>query len=479
MPFPFTLPTTSAFSFSQCFTSNSHPSLPLLASTQRAVLRTSLKKHKRLPPSSQSSNLSSILQALNNYIPYLLALDSGLSGGKVHDEEIDVVLASNPSIEWRATLSDNAVPGRESARVKIQSLEYEIYFVLQTLAYTYTLLARTALHPLYSSATASPTAEQRTAAIQTATKHLLAAASVHDYLVRRSENLMSTPPSIDISKSTFRALRSLALAEATLLAVLKDDPYPAAVAQDRNKNDKEWMIKAPDIPKVRAHLFARLSLAAAEHAGEAAASLEGGEGRGKVDPVLRKYADDVRKAGRGRTCRFFGIDAELGGKTGEAIAWCQAGLSEMGLSSIKEDGGKKGLGFGRLKKEWAEKREDRRVEKDAAWGSDGGRLEEGRVCDMLVAKWTKMNDTINTQHIPPFGPLLSQMPSGREIHSIKPYVPPDLDPYVLQTLRAPPDRTDDFSNESSDDEAESQDPVGAFPGTKEDYVKCSSSSAYY
>ncbi|RFU29195.1 hypothetical protein B7463_g7126, partial [Scytalidium lignicola] len=480
MPFPFTLPTTSTFSFSQCFTSNSHPSLPLLASTQRAVLRTALKKHKRLPPPSQSSNLSSVLQALNNYIPYLLALDSGISGNTIHGEEIDVVLASNPSIEWRATLSDNAVPGRENARVKIQSIEYEIYFVLQTLAYTHTLLARTTLHPLYSSATASPSAEQRTAAIQTATKHLLAAASVHDYLAHRSEAITSSPPSIDICTPTFRALRSLALAEATMLAVLKDDPYPAAVAQDRNQNDKEWMIKAPDIPKVRAHLFARLSLAASEHAAEAAAALEGGEGRGKVDIELKRYVEDLRKTGRGKSCRFFGIDVELGGKTGEAIAWCQAGLSEMRLSAVKEDGGKKGLGFGRLKKEWIEKREDRKVEKDAAWGSDAGRLEEGRVCDMLMAKWNKMNDTINTQSIPPFGPLLRTMPSGREIHSIKTFVPPDLDSHILQTLRAPPDRSDDFEKDSSDEEGAALDPVGAFPGTKGDYLKSgNSSSAYY
>ncbi|RQM05080.1 hypothetical protein DH86_00003658, partial [Scytalidium sp. 3C] len=332
-----------------------------------------------------------------------------------------------------------------------------------TLAFTYTLQARAALHPLYSSATASPSAEQRTIAIQTATKHLLTAASMHDYLSRRAESITSSPPSTDISRSTFRALRSLALAEATLLAVLKDDPYPAAVAQDRNKNDKEWMIKAPDIPKVRAHLFARLSLAAAEHAGEAAAALEGGEGRGKVDAELRKYADDLRKTGRGKACRFFGIDAELGGKTGEAIAWCQAGLSEMGLSSTSDDGGKKGLGFGRIKKDWAEKREDRRIEKDAAWGSDAGRLEEGR---------------INTQQIPAFGQLLSTMPSGREIHSVKPYVPPLLESSTLLTLRAPPDRSDDFGRESSDEESENKEPVGAFPGTKGDYER-SDSRGYY
>ena len=392
MPFPLTLPTTSAFSFSQFFNCDSHPSLPLAASTHRGVLRDTLKKHKRLSPSEQSSHLSAVLLSLNSYIPYLLAVDVGLGSQPVAGEELDVVLKSTPTLEWRPTLSETSIPGREAARLKIQSLEYEIYFVLSTLAYTHTLLSRVSLHPLYSSATASPTPEQRTSAITTATKHLLSAASIHDYLSTRSDQVSSDPPCIDITKPTFRALTSLALAEATLLAVLKDDPYPAAVAQDRNKNDKEWMIKAPEIPKVRAHLFARLCLAAAEHAANAVSLLRTGSGKGKIDAGLVKYVEDLRKSGRGKACRFFGIDAELGGQTGTGIAWLQAGMHELGMSS-KDDNGKKGLSFGRFKTEWTEKREDKKIEKGAAWGSDAGKMEEGRVLEMLEKKWVKMNDT--------------------------------------------------------------------------------------
>lgn len=392
MPYPLTLPTTSTLSFSQFFSSDSHPSLPLTASTYRGVLRDTLKKHKRLPPSEQSSHLSAVLLSLNNYIPFLLAVDAGLGSQPVAGEELDVVLKSTPTLEWRPTLSETSIPGREAARMKIQSLEYEIYFVLSTLAYTYTLLSRVSLHPLYSSATASPTSAQRTSAITTATKHLLSAASIHDYLSTRSDQVSSDPPCIDITQPTFKALTSLALAEATLLAVLKDDPYPAAVAQDRNKNDKEWMIKAPEIPKVRAHLFARLCLAAAEHAANAISLLRASSGKGKIDAELVKYVEDLRKSGRGKACRFLGIDAELGGQTGTGIAWLQAGMHELGISS-KEEGGKKGLSLGRFKKEWTEKREDEKIEKGAAWGSDAGKFEEGRVLEMLEKKWMKMNDT--------------------------------------------------------------------------------------
>ena len=112
---------------------------------------------------------------------------------------------------------------------------------------------------------------------------------------------------------------------------------------------------------------------------------------------LLRYVEDLRRTSRGKACRFFGIDAELGGQTGTALAWLQAGLHELGLSS-KEDAGKKGLSLGRFKKEWAEKREDRKVEKGSTWGSDAGRLEEGRVLEMLEKKWAKMNDTVGHQN---------------------------------------------------------------------------------
>ncbi len=358
-------------------------------------MRDTLKKHKRLPPSEKGPHLASVLLSLNNYIPYLLAIDDGLGSQPIAGGDLDVVLKSTPAMEWRPTISNSHVLGRENGRIKIQSLEYEIYFTLSSLAYTYTLLSRVLLHPLYSSATASPTAEQRTLAITTATKHLLSAASIHNYLSNRSDQVSSAPPCVDITTSTFRALSSLALAEATLLAVLKDDPYPATVAQDRNKNDKEWMIKAPEIPKVRAHLFARLCLAAGEHAANAHSLLSANSGKqDKIDGDLLSYVEDLRRTGRGKACRFFGIDSELGGQTGAGIAWLQVGMHELGFESKEES--KKGLSLSRFKKGWDEKREDRRVEKGSHWGADAGRLEESRVLEMLEKKWSKMNDTAST-----------------------------------------------------------------------------------
>jgi hypothetical protein len=72
---------------------------------------------------------------------------------------------------------------------------------------------------------------------------------------------------------------------------------------------------------------------------------------------------------------------------------------------------------------------------------------------------------------------MAAMPSGREIHTLKPFSPPVLDPSVFESMRAPPERADDYgSDASSDEEKEQSKPVGAFPGTKGDYA---SSSNYY
>ena len=93
---------------------------------------------------------------------------------------------------------------------------------------------------------------------------------------------------------------------------------------------------------------------------------------------------------------------------------------------------------------------------------------------------------MNTQAIPPVNTLLSKMPSGREIHNIKPYEPPSLDRDVLEAMRAPPEEDDGFVDDlSSDDEIRGSPsaPVGAFPGSAADYARSTSTStpgnAYY
>ncbi len=85
---------------------------------------------------------------------------------------------------------------------------------------------------------------------------------------------------------------------------------------------------------------------------------------------------------------------------------------------------------------------------------------------------------MNTQVVPAPGTLLAQMPSGRDMHTVKPYQPPMLDAAVLEAMRAPPDRLDDFGNDlSSDDERGQSAAIGAYPATDEDDF--SGKSLYY
>lgn len=268
--------------------------------------------------------------------------------------------------------------------------------MLSTLGFAYTATARSCLQPLYSTTGEVIGTQERTATVVAATKYLLDASSLYDYLATRSEQISTSPPCVDVAPATARAMASLALAEATLLAILKDDPYPAVVSQARNKNDKEWMFKSPEIPKVRAHLYARLALAASEHAAKAASLCHSvGSGTNKINPSLVKYIEDLRRASRAKACRFFGIDAELGGETADGIGWVRAGLQELGAEIIDS---KKGLSFSRFKKDFKERREDRRVDNETDWGADGGKLEETRILQLLDEKWNKINDTVSSCH---------------------------------------------------------------------------------
>ncbi|TID17053.1 pH-response regulator protein-like protein palC [Venturia nashicola] len=480
MPYPFSLPTTSHLSFPQFLTSSTHPSLPAAATASRTLLRDVLKRHKRLPPASQPSHLSTVLSALNNYIPYLFALDAGFSGISISGEEVDVVLERELEVEWRCTLSLPLVPGRDPERKKMKSLESELFFTLQALGFVYVLIARAGLRPLYVRTSVMLDEEKRKAVIAGAMQNLLSAQAVHAYLLARVSGSQAQAMQIipDISPSVQSALAELALAEATLITVLKDDPYASAVAEERNKSSKDWMFKAPEMPKVRAMLFARLCLAAAEHAANGLASARNVKG---VDEKLVQYLDDLRCTARAKAARFLGIDAEGVGKVGEGIAWLRGARNELGFSAAGDEGTQK-RGLGKLRKEWKEKREDKKVERaDAEWGGDAGRFEEGRALDMLLSKWEKMNDTVNVQLIPSSADLLAAMPSGREYHYPKPYQITSLAGEVIARMRAPADPTDSaFQNNGGDsdsDEDTRAEPVGAFPGTRADYTP--SSSTYY
>lgn len=478
MPFPFALPTTSSVLLSDFFTSSTHPSLPLTATTKRSVLKDALKKHKRLPQRDQATHLPAVQDAIMAYIPYVLALNTASAYRDVGTEQIDVEVVKPLEVEWRTTITAT-LPGRDPPRPKVTGLHHELAFTLSSLAYDHALLARSQLRMLYGSDVLS--AEQRTTAISTSMKHLLSAHSIHSYLLSLPSVSAAKDSPVDIQPSTISALASLSLAEATLIVVTKDDPYAAAVADNRNENNTDWMYKSPTIPKVRAHLYARICLAAAEHASQACGLLAGG----KIDEELVKYANDLRRTARAKAIRFLAINAELSGSTGEALAWLNGAKRELGLTAATASAASSKGGFRGLKQSWQEKREDRKIASSKRdWGLDAGRLEECRVVEMLDTKWDRENSTVNVQLVPDFEPLLRQMPSGREYHTPEVWVPAVLDAATLAQMRAPPQPSQGVFRGDEEDSGDEDDqgaagPVGSFPGTAGEYGRSATSNSYY
>ena len=374
-------------------------------------------------------------------------------------------------------LSASAVPGRDAARVKGKGLDYEIYCALSMLANLQSLLARDSLSTLHASTL--PTSDQRLASIQAATKAISTAYSIHAYLLRRtnssSDGTSSFPTSAtDLQPTIQGALSSYTLASQTLLFVLKDDPYPTLLIQSRSKTDKEWMIKAPEISKVRAHLLARLCLSAAEHAERAVASLRSNSE--KVNKDFVEYCADLQCTARAKACRFFGLDADVSGRTGEAIAWLHAGMASVGMEIPSSSGSGKSSSdiisskFSKLKVSLGERREEKMLARGGPWGSDAGKAEEGRILEWLEGRWRKMNDTVNVQIVPEWKDLVKTMPSGRDMPLPGPWQVPLLDESELARMRAPPEANASEESSSGDEDRDSghhrpsSKTPGSFPG---------------
>ena len=385
MPYPFNLPTTAAFSLSSCIHCESHPSLLLAVSTRRNVLRTALKSFKRTAATARPAMLPTVLTALQDYVPYLLALDGGLSGKSIAGEEVHVILEKEIEVEWRPCLT-STMPGRPVKGIKGKGLDFEICFVLATLAYTWTLTARNQMRVHYAEP--GPDPEQRASAIKSANQSLCRASAIHTYVSSRSSETIAMAGVKDVNVELQASLAAMALAEANLAVILKDDPYPVIVQQHRSKEDKEWMYKAPTIPKVRARLYGHGAVAASELAGNASALLSD-----ITEEDLSDYVKQLQRTAKAKACRFFAMDAELGGKVGEAIGWLQAAKKELGLK-VDEEGNAKTASLSRFKQNWKGKREDKKIKKGEEWGRDAGQIEESRIVLLLEEKWTKTNNMV-------------------------------------------------------------------------------------
>ncbi len=372
-------------------------------------------------------------------------------------------------------------PGPLGGRWRQRGVDGELLFALHVRACALTLLAREELRPLLRTDVAPPEPEDRKRGAGAAMRLLMQAHAAHT----RAAELASAPEgggsggAPDVAAQTQRGLAALALAEATAFAVLNDDPFPVAVAEQTNRHSREWMYRSAGVGVTRARILGRVCVAAAGHASSAAGALKNVAG---LEAGVGVYCDSLYMVCRAKAARFNGIAAEGEGNTGEGIAWIQAAKKELG---VKEKP------LPRVLQNWKDKKEAERIEKGRMrWGYDAGRGDEGRVLDMVEKKWAKVNDTVSIskrrykvrlgltsqqmtmQKIPSFQALLASMPSGRECQQPTTFSIPLLPESALAALRGPPEPKSSGwvdSDESGSNEGDSTDPVGAFPGTAKNY----------
>lgn len=220
------------------------------------------------------------------------------------------------------------MPGREAVIPRVVGLHIEVALVLSSVAVVSFLLRRAQIAELYSIGILST--DQRTTAMKAAIKYYIDARNIYPYILSLVPLSASKDTPVDIQPSTISALAFLALAEATLIAVLNDDPYAIAVADDRNEQNNEWMYKASAITKVRAVLLARMSLAAAENASQASVLLAE-SGSLRLDSDLIKYVDNLHRTAGGKTAGFLDINTGPD-QTGEALAWLKGSRKILGFA---------------------------------------------------------------------------------------------------------------------------------------------------
>jgi hypothetical protein len=411
MPFPFTVSTTSQLSFQSHFTSSTHPSLPALTTSQRSVVRAALKSHKRLSANDQSINLAQLISIITAYLRHLCSLDLALSGKAISNEDVDIALTHEIEVEWRPTLTYPSMPGRETERLKGRGLDFEIYFVHHSLALLHGLQARQALAPLYAQITPSP--ESQLSAVQSASKSFKTAFTLHNYLTSRSSSDPPTFPlnAIDISPTLQSALAILSHAELTLLAILKDDPYPSLIIQSLNPNDKDWMVAAPKIPKVRTQVLRRLCIGASTLASSTNSLLKT---IAKVSKQLIEYTSTLTQVCLAKSHRFAALDATMANETGKAVAFLNAGFHVLGKSPPESSSRPS---FSRLKDKFSNSHSkpgtSEKFESPFSPSQDPASLNlEIAILTHLHTSLTKELNTINIQLVPDWRSLTATLPSA-------------------------------------------------------------------
>ena len=156
---------------------------------------------------------------------------------------------------------------------------------------------------------------------------------------------------------------------------------------------------------------------------------------------------------------FLGVDAEAQGRVGEGLAWIKLAQETL-TGSVPASSSSTDEQEGKGKKTLASRMEKLRLSKSPSpsslssftFGSpqpdvsgNGGGLpphldpctvySESRVVESLDAKWTKTNDKLIFEKVPPTSTLVAKIPGGREVHTVQQFTPVQLGEDSVNQLR--------------------------------------------
>ncbi|KAK9461397.1 uncharacterized protein V1516DRAFT_691372 [Lipomyces oligophaga] len=289
--FPFSLPTTGAFSFSSHISSTEYYQLLADADVHRAHLRDILKRAKR----NNTQDVIEVVKTLEDYIPILFSIQTGIDNGELSlDSEIVTT--------WRMPISPSQFHKMgDNQRISGSTIVYEISMTLLTYALSLMSLAE----ETFQASDSDDKWKQCTA-------HLLSAQSVLTYLNSHPAQTYTIVP-IDLQSSTLSPLITTISGSLHLLILYKSLSSAKSAASTAS-----------------ASLMSRVSIYALEKFSTALALLPPSLRREPIENWLQ----DAKSYSSGLAQRFMAIDSEAKGQTGAAIALCAAGISDLKSGSM-------------------------------------------------------------------------------------------------------------------------------------------------
>ncbi|CAO3615249.1 unnamed protein product [Cunninghamella echinulata] len=368
MSYLFSLPTTGAISFADYLISTgSYTSELSDATAQRGRLRTVLKGHKK--ESQESRNLATIINTIEDYLPYLISIINCLEFGELK-------LKTGIETSWRSTLSDHIIhTGSNAPRIIGTDIYYELTFVLLTYAYATSLQGSEYLKNLQNNGSDMSTVYNKAAdALNTAASVFL---FIADQVIPKLTSTTDNKP-VEAYRDVSVALSKMTLADAQAVAISK------AIMPGKLSNS----------------LAAKLYIGVAGQYEMAYGLISARKGGQEISTDLKKYLSDGTLFYKAMAKKYLALDANGNQKMGVAVGFlrdCKADLKSVQQLSLSKP----------------------HFLKSTTVASRA--LKEEENVNELLNKFTMINDTVAYQTVPTRQELQKMIPSGRGILELKHY----------------------------------------------------------